>query len=113
MLRTTQWTRLIFRVFFFFSPHDVLRTCQHEGVPLYRGEGYHKRMRTGQFPTKMDNAQDPHSPHLMHIALRMSRHPVVKPQSTTVETNNIAQIVKMFIKKRIKIQRSEYECLST
>ena len=24
---------------FFFSPHDVLHTCQHEGVPLCRGGG--------------------------------------------------------------------------
>ena len=24
---------------FFFSTHDVLHTCQHEGMPLYRGGG--------------------------------------------------------------------------
>ena len=23
----------------FFSPHDVLRTCQHKGMPLCRGGG--------------------------------------------------------------------------
>ena len=54
--------------FFFFSLHDVLRTCQHMGMPLCRGGGYHMRMRTGQLPTKMDDAQDPHSPtlHTLH-----------------------------------------------
>ena len=51
------------------------------------------RMRTGQLPTKVEDAQDPPFPHPMHIALRMSHHPVVKPQSTMAETNNIVQIV--------------------
>ena len=46
------------------------------------------RMRTGQLPTKMDDAQDHHSPIPMHIILRMSHHPVVKPQSATVKPNN-------------------------
>ena len=64
MLRTTRHLAHLFA--FFFSPHDVLHTCQHEGMPLYRGEGYHMRMRTGQLPTKMDDTQDPHSPPYAH-----------------------------------------------
>ena len=39
--------------------HANLRVCF-----FTEGEGYHKRMRTGQLPTKMDEAQDPHSPTL-------------------------------------------------
>ena len=65
--------------------HVDMRVCL-----FTEGEGYCMRMRTGQLPTKMDDAQDPHP---MHIASRMSRHLVVKPQSTTAETNNIVQIV--------------------
>ena len=37
MLRTTQHLAHFFHVF--FSPYDVLRTRQHEGVPLCRGGG--------------------------------------------------------------------------
>ena len=49
---------------FFFHPmmyfiHDDMRACL-----FTEGEGYHMRMRTGQLPTKMDDAQDPHSPTL-------------------------------------------------
>ena len=64
MLRTTQWTWLTFLHFFFFHPmmyfiHASTRACLFE-----EGEGYHMRMRTGQLPTKMDDAEDPHSPTL-------------------------------------------------
>ena len=77
---------------FFFHPmmyfvHANMRACL-----FTEGEGYHKRMRTGQLPTKMDDAQAPF-PHPTHIILRMSHHLVVKPQSAMVETNNIVQIV--------------------
>ena len=49
---------------FFFHPmmyfiHASMRACLSE-----EGEGYRMRMRTGQLPTKSDNAQDPHSPTL-------------------------------------------------
>ena len=49
---------------FFFHPmmyfvHTGMRACL-----FTEGEGYHTRMRTGQLPTKMDDAQDPHSPTL-------------------------------------------------
>ena len=48
----------------FFHPmmyfvHASTRACLFE-----EGEGYCMRMRTGQLPTKMDDAQDPHSPTL-------------------------------------------------
>ena len=39
--------------------HTDMRACL-----FTEGEGYHTRMRTGQLPTKMDDAQDPHSPTL-------------------------------------------------
>ena len=50
--------------FFFFHPmmyfvHANMRACL-----FTEGEGYRMRMRTGQLPTKMDDAQDPHSPTL-------------------------------------------------
>ena len=91
MLRTTWHLAHFFA--FFFSPHDVLHTCQHKGVPLYRGGGVpYMRMRTGQLPTKMDDTQDSPFPQPMHIALRMSHHLVVKPQSTMVQTNDIVQM---------------------
>ena len=67
-------------------------------------EGYCMRMKFGQLPTKMDDAQNPHSPIPMRIILRMSSHPVVNPQSTTVKLNNNVQIVKVFINNRTKIQ---------
>ena len=49
---------------FFFTPmmyfiHASMRACL-----FAEGEGYRMRMRTGQLPTKMDDAQDPHSPTL-------------------------------------------------
>ena len=53
---------------FFFHPmmyliHTSMRVCL-----FAEGEGYCMRMRTGQLPTKMDDAQDPHSPTL-HTSL--------------------------------------------
>ena len=39
--------------------HASMRACLFE-----EEEGYRLRMRTGQLPTKMDDAQDPHSPTL-------------------------------------------------
>ena len=52
-----------FFAFFFhpmtYSVHSSTRACLFE-----EGEGYGMRMRTGQLPTKMDDAQDPHSPTL-------------------------------------------------
>ena len=39
--------------------HPNMRACL-----FTEGEGYHMRMRTGQLPTKMDDAQDPNSPTL-------------------------------------------------
>ena len=50
--------------FTFFHPmmyfvHASMRACL-----FAEGEGYRMRMRTGQLPTKMDDAQDPHSPTL-------------------------------------------------
>ena len=49
---------------FYFHPmmyfvHASMRACL-----FAEGEGYRMRMRTGQLPTKMDDAQDPHSPTL-------------------------------------------------
>ena len=54
----------LFFAFFFFHPmmyfvHTSMRVCL-----FAEGEGNQMRMRTGQLPTKMDNAQDPHSPTL-------------------------------------------------
>ena len=53
----------LFRIFFFhpmmYFIHASTRVCL-----FAEGEGYHMRMRTGQLPTKMDDAQDPHSPTL-------------------------------------------------
>ena len=53
---------------FFFHPmmyfiHADMRACL-----FTEGEGYCMRMRTGQLPTKMDDAQDPHTPtlHTLH-----------------------------------------------
>ena len=59
MLRTTRHLAHFFA--FFFHPmmyfvHASMRACL-----FAEGEGYHMRMRTGQLPTKMDDAQDPHS----------------------------------------------------
>ena len=78
---------------FFFHPMMYFIHADMKACLFTEGEGYHKRMGTGQLPTKMDDAQDPPFPHPTHIALRISHHPVVKPQSTMVEANNIVQIV--------------------
>ena len=82
-----------FSLFFFFSPHDVLRTHWHEGVPLYRGGGVPYENEDWSATHKDGWCTRPPFPHPTHIASRMSRHLVVKPQSPTVETNNIVQIV--------------------
>ena len=49
---------------FFFHPMMYFIHANTRACLFTQGEGYHKRMRTGQLPTKMDNAQDPHSPTL-------------------------------------------------
>ena len=82
----------LFHVFFFFSPHDVLRTRQHEGVPLYRGEGVPYENEDRSATHKDGRHTRPPFPHPTHIALRMSHHPVVKPQSAMVQTNDIVQM---------------------
>ena len=91
MLRTTQHLAHFF-AFFFFHPMMYFVHASTRACLFAEGEGYRMRMRTGQLPTKMDDAQDPPFPHPMHIALRMSHHPVVKPQSATVQTNDIVQM---------------------
>ena len=56
----------LFFAFFFFHPmmyfvHAIMRACL-----FAEGEGYHMRMRTGQLPTKMDDAQDHIPPPYTH-----------------------------------------------
>ena len=52
-----------FHVFFsqpmMYFIHASMRACLFK-----EEEGYRMRMRTSQLPTKMDDAQDPHSPTL-------------------------------------------------
>ena len=63
MLSSTRQTWLIFFHVFFhpmmYSVHASMRACLSA-----EGEGYRMRMRTGQLPKKLDDAQDPHSPTL-------------------------------------------------
>ena len=78
MLRTTLHLAQFF-TFFFLHPmmyfvHASMRACF-----FTEGEGYHMRMRTGHLPTKMDDAQDPHSPtlrtsHWGWAVIRWSNH---------------------------------------
>ena len=49
---------------FFFHPKMYFVDADTRACLITEGEGYRKRMRTGQLPTKMDDAQDPHSPTL-------------------------------------------------
>ena len=62
MLRTTWHLAHFFLRFFYpmmYFIHASIRACL-----FAKGEGYRMRMRTGQLSTKMDDAQDPHSPTL-------------------------------------------------
>ena len=77
---------------FFFSPHDVLHTRQHEGVSLCRGGGVPYENEDRSATHKDGQCTRPPFPHPTHIALRMSRHLVVKPQSAMVQTNEIVQM---------------------
>ena len=76
----------------FFSPHDVLHTHQHKGMPLCRGGGVPYENEDRSDTHKDGRRTRPPFPHPMHIALRMSHHLVVKPQSTIVQTNDIVQM---------------------
>ena len=49
---------------FFFHPKMCFIHADTRASFFTEWEGYRKRLRTGQLPTKMDNAQDPHSPTL-------------------------------------------------
>ena len=81
----------LFHVFFFhpmmYFVHASMRACLFavgEGLP-YENEDWSATHKDGQHTR-------PPFPHPTHIALRMSRHPVVKPQSTTVQANDIVQM---------------------
>ena len=58
MVDLTHFSRFFSQPKMYFI-HASMRACLFE-----EGEGYRMRMRTGQLTTKMDDAQDPHSPTL-------------------------------------------------
>ena len=62
-------------------------------MPLYRVGGVPYENEDWSATHKDGRHTRPPFPHPEHITLRMSHHPVVKPQSAMAETNNIVQIV--------------------
>ena len=81
---------LFFRIFFhpiMYFIHTSTRAClfAESGGVLYENEDRSATHKDGR-------CIRPPFPHPTHIALRMSRHPVIKPQSTMVQTNDIVQM---------------------
>ena len=79
MVDLTHFSRFFHPMMYFI--HANTRVCL-----FTEGEGYHTKNEDWSATHKDGQSTRPPFPHPMHIALRMSCHPVVKPQSAMVET---------------------------